>query len=1202
MTVYEARWVQSPALEQNPELYLFEFHQQEIMVLTMPEKPTYEELEQRVLALEKAVFSHKNVKECLLSNEDHFKTFFMNAPMPYQSLDENGNLIEVNETFLSVLGYSREELIGRNFNALLHPDWIEYFNANFLRLVAAGEISGVEFEMLKKDGSAILASFNGKVQHDDEGHFLRTHCIFQDITERRQAENTLKESETRFRTIFEQAAIGVALTESQTGRLIRINQRYCNMVGYTLEEMSEKKTFQEITHPGDLQADLDNMAKILAGEIREFTLEKRYIHKNGSIVWVNLTVSPTWRPGEEPRYHIAVVEDITERKNAEKALRESERKYRELIELSPVGIFKSNSDGRIVFVNPKMTRILGADSHQEVIDKYQDLNRDLYIDPDRRNEFIELIKDKGGVENFEYEARSLKGKRIWLSVNAKAREKLSDGTLIIDGFATNITERKQAEKALRDSEEKYRILFENANDAIFIHDKQARMLAVNMVACEQLGYTHAELMTLTVQQINSPEEAEKVRVRMSKLMEQGYLTFETNHVSKDGSFLPTEVSSRRITWDGRPAIMSICRDISERKRAEDALLNENKIIDAILESSPGILYLYNDQAKLVRWNKKHELMTGYSSEELYGKDILDWFKGDDASLSAVKEYLKNTFEKGFGEIEADLQRKDGSKIPMFLTASSLTIDDKPYFVGIGIDITERKRTDEERILLSSVIEQAEENVLITDDRRTILYINPAFERSSGYTCDEIKGKKLKTLRSDQHDEDFYQEAKKILDQGKVWMGVIINRGKNGTSFEIEGTISPIRNTTGSITHYVAVGRNMSRFRRMERELQQLQKLEALGTLAGGIAHDFNNVLSAIMGYIELELLGASEGSKTSIRMKHAYSACCRARDLIKQILAFSRQSGQQLKPIKIAPIIMDAVQMLRATLPTTIDIRLTMKEAHSVILGDLTQLHQIIVNLCTNAAHAMRDKGGILEIGVYNADIDDVQAEEYLDLKPGSYVQIAVTDTGHGMDSKTLEQIFDPFFTTKGPGEGSGIGLSVVHGIVKSYGGMIAAHSEIGKGSSFEIFFPRIEVTSAVPDAGSTAELPTGSERILFVDDEEMIVTVTTEMLKNLGYEVVPANRGLEALQLFKTNINQFHLVITDLTMPDMTGIELAYELLRIQSDIPIILGTGFISKEVREKAKSTGILEIIMKPFNLNKMAETVRRVLDESKKPNQV
>ena len=518
---------------------------------------------------------------------------------------------------------------------------------------------------------------------------------------------------------------------------------------------------------------------------------------------------------------------------------------------------------------------------------------------------------------------------------------------------------------------------------------------------------------------------------------------------------------------------------------------------------------------------------------------------------------------------------------------------RSYFFGVGTDITDKKRIGEERTLLSSVVEQAEENVLITDARRTIIYINPAFERSSGYQCEELKGQKLRTLRSDQHDEGFYHTTKKILDRGEVWMGVIINKGKNGTNFEIEGTISPIRNASGTITHFVAVGRNMSRFRRLERELQQAQKLDALGTLAGGIAHDFNNVLTAVMGLIELEALNAGEKSQTRRRMERVLSACCRARELVKQILAFSRQGDPQRKPVEIGPVVEDAVKMIRATLASTIDIRFVPQAGQSVIFGDPTQIHQVMVNLCTNAAHAMRDTGGILEIRLDDVEIDAIEAAEHLDMQSGSYVRIVVGDSGHGMDPKTLDRIFEPFFTTKGPGEGAGIGLSVVHGIVKSHGGRISAYSETGKGSTFEVFIPRM-VGVVTPVDKPRPGLATGSGRILLVDDEEIIVAVVTDMLKMLGYEVISANRSLDALALFRSRHDQLYLVITDLTMPEMTGMELAAEILRIRSDIPIILSTGFTNAEIRDKAMNMGIREVMKKPFIFQELAETVRCVLD--------
>jgi len=503
---------------------------------------------------------------------------------------------------------------------------------------------------------------------------------------------------------------------------------------------------------------------------------------------------------------------------------------------------------------------------------------------------------------------------------------------------------------------------------------------------------------------------------------------------------------------------------------------------------------------------------------------------------------------------------------------------------------------EERILHSAVIEQTEDNVLITDSHRTILYINPAFERSCGYTCEELKGKPLKYLRSDQHDKVFFQTMKEVLDRGEVWTGVIINRGKGDVDFEIEGTVSPIRDTAGAINHWVAVGRNMSRFRKLEHELQRVQKMDALGTLAGGIAHDFNNVLAAVMGLIEMEYLGAETGSRTRNRMEQALAACSRARDLVKQILTFSSQGGQRRRPLCIGPVVEDALQMLRATLPTTITIQTDLEAAGALILGDSSQIHQVLVNLCTNAAHAMHRSGGVLVISLKKVEIDISHAFEHPDLQPGSYLCLTVSDTGEGMKQQVRERIFEPFYTTKGPGEGAGVGLSVVHGIVKGHRGKIVVRSEPGKGSTFELYFPMIEGMEERPEI-QLPPSPAGEERILLVDDEELVVAVASEMLIGIGYEVVSVQRSSEALDLFRLQPQRFHLIITDQTMPDMTGMELAAEVLRIRRDIPIILCTGYTDERVRETASAIGIRRILSNPFVLQELASSVRDALDQNR-----
>ena len=625
----------------------------------------------------------------------------------------------------------------------------------------------------------------------------------------------------------------------------------------------------------------------------------------------------------------------------------------------------------------------------------------------------------------------------------------------------------------------------------------------------------------------------------------------------------------------------------------------------LVESANSIILRMDAGYHITFFNEFAQRFFGFQESEILGRHVIGAIiaptdsNGND--MNVVLDKISSNTSMLFRNENENILR-NGARVwiawtnkPIFDEAGNLE-----EILCIGNDITELKRHEEERALLSTVIEQAEENVLITDQHRTIIYVNPAFERSSGYRWDELKGQKLKKLRSDRHDENFYRNEKEILDRGDVWMGLIINRGKDGKDFEIEGTISPIRDASGAVSHFVAVGRNTSRFRKLEKELQQAQKLDALGTLAGGIAHDFNNVLAAIIGNVEMEVRQAEAGSPTHIRMTQALSACHRARDLIKQILSFSRRNDEGHAPIELAPIVEDVLQMLRATLPTTIEIRLDIQTTHSVISGNITHIHQVLVNLCTNAGHAMRrNTGGILEIRLDDVEIGVDTATEHLDLRPGPYVRLTVRDTGHGMDQATLNRIFDPFFTTKGPGEGSGIGLSVVHGIVKSHDGRITVYSQPGQGATFQIFFPKIhEKTGVVPTIAPSGDTPcptisTRTGRILLVDDEEILIAVVTEMLKVLGYEVISANRGPDALYIFKSRPESFNLVITDFTMPEITGMELAAELLQIRSDIPIILSTGFASAEMREKALAIGIRDVMTKPFVLQELAEAVGRIL---------
>lgn len=380
---------------------------------------------------------------------------------------------------------------------------------------------------------------------------------------------------------------------------------------------------------------------------------------------------------------------------------------------------------------------------------------------------------------------------------------------------------------------------------------------------------------------------------------------------------------------------------------------------------------------------------------------------------------------------------------------------------------------------------------------------------------------------------------------------------------------------------------------LEEKLRISQKMEAIGTLAGGIAHDFNNILSAIIGFAELADIDTRRESPVASSLAQILKAAFRARDLVRQILMFSRQSEVQFGPLQVNLIIKETLKLLRASLPATIQVRQDLGDCGK-ILGDPTQVHQVVMNLCTNAYHAMGAEGGLLDISLASVDIDAGHLVQGETLQPGQYLKLSVRDTGHGIDPEILHRIFEPYYTTREKGAGTGLGLAVVHGIVKNHRGAIQASSQVGVGSTFDVYFPKVEDYSVESEAEPEEPVRGGNECILFVDDEPALEELGGRLLSGLGYEVVTRSSAWEALQLFKAKTMAFDLVITDMTMPQLTGEKLALEILRIRPEMPIILCTGFSEQINNERARSLGIRALVMKPFLKNEMARTIRRVLD--------
>ena len=380
----------------------------------------------------------------------------------------------------------------------------------------------------------------------------------------------------------------------------------------------------------------------------------------------------------------------------------------------------------------------------------------------------------------------------------------------------------------------------------------------------------------------------------------------------------------------------------------------------------------------------------------------------------------------------------------------------------------------------------------------------------------------------------------------------------------------------------------------ERQLQQVLKIQAIGTLAGGIAHDFNNILFPIIGYSEMTLDEVAEDSCARTYLQEVLKAANRAKDLVQQILTFSRQSGQERKPITVQYIIKEALKLLRASIPTTIDIAFDLDPECPPIMGDATQIHQVIMNLCTNAYQAMQETGGTLEVSLTAVDISYDEIVDKMGMKPGQHIKITVRDTGHGMEPAVMERIFEPYYTTKEPGKGTGLGLSVIHGIVKNHGGDVTVNSKPGSGTTFCVYIPAIDRVEEVEEQSqAVTELLEGKEHILLVDDEKVIIEMERQMLERLGYRVTARTSSKDALEVFAAGPDQFDLVITDMTMPNMTGDLLARKLLEMRSDTPIILCTGYNEGITEEKALALGIRKYIMKPVVKNELASTIRTVL---------
>jgi two-component system, cell cycle sensor histidine kinase and response regulator CckA len=614
----------------------------------------------------------------------------------------------------------------------------------------------------------------------------------------------------------------------------------------------------------------------------------------------------------------------------------------------------------------------------------------------------------------------------------------------------------------------------------------------------------------------------------------------------------------------------------------------------VLDAVPAIVFVKDLERRFTLVNTAWEQFTGLSRDQAVGKRADDIFPL--AVATPIGRDDMATLATGVRtEVEETVPGIEGLRVQL---TSRLPLRDEAGrirgLVGLAVDITERKRSEEQQARLGRVVEQTTESIVITDTEGNITYVNPAFEVVSGYSRAEAIGSNPRILKSGHQDGAFYRRMWDTLSRGEVWKGRVVNRRKDGSLFQEDATIGPVRDAAGRLVNYVAVKRDVTNEMLLERQLMQAQKMEAVGRLAGGVAHDFNNLLGVIMGYGQITRRKLTDEDPLAPKVDQILRAAERAAGLTRQLLAFSRKQVLQPRIVDLNTLVTDTEKMLRRLIGEDVRLETRLASRLGNIKADPGQIEQVLMNLAVNARDAMPD-GGRLEIKTRNAELGSADVLARPPTLPGSYVALAVTDSGSGMDAATQAHLFEPFFTTKELGKGTGLGLSTVYGIVKQSGGYIWCDSKVGAGTTFTIYLPRIEEKTA-PGGRPTApaSLKPGHETVLLIEDDPALRNLLCEALEGGGYTVLVAANGTQALGIAAEYAGAIQLVLSDVIIGGISGRQAAEEIKRSRSEVEILFVSGYTDDVIAKHGVLEPDVEFLAKPFTPEDLLRKVREVLD--------
>ncbi len=882
----------------------------------------------------------------------------------------------------------------------------------------------------------------------------------------------------------------------------------------------------------------------------------------------------------------------------EKALKASEALNQMLLDMNPFPIsINLLEDGRYMKTNKRHSEITGF-TEEELIGKTP-LQLKMYVNPSDRDKIIHLLKKKGRLDQLETGFKTQKGRFIHTLLSARLLN--YKGHRCILSQTTYSSDLSKAQEALLKSESRFANILNNISESYYEVDLKGNLTFFNKATIRLFGYPEKELLGLGYQTYTTPEDAKKIYKAFNSVYRETAPVKYAGYriIRKDGSIRHVEVSISLLRDPDGKAIgfYGVNRDRTEQKKVEEVLRQREEKYRTILEEMEEGYYEIDLKGNFTFFNNATLKLHGKSADKLMGANNREYLSPEQAK-KAYKLYIDiyNT-GKPVRIFDYEIIREDGSICLTEISGYPLR-DDKGHtvgFWGITRDRTKQKKAElalkksEEQYRL--VVENANEGIYITQ-KGIIKFHNSKTRKITGYPQKELEDISLSDLVHAKDKEQFHAFSNQVSgndENPNTFSFRILNKSQK--IIWVELSMIPI--TWEGQPATLNFLRDITLQKKMETKLIQAEKMEAIGTLAGGIAHDFNNILTSMIGFTELVIEDLEPESIMEENLREVLSGGERAKELVSQILTFARQSEENLEPVMVCNVVKEALRLIRSSIPSNIEIQSNISSKASII-GNQTQVHQIIMNLCSNAAHAMENSGGILRVDLSDLDVCSTQGAETLNLTPGNYLKLSVSDTGSGIPEEILNSIFEPYFTTKGMGEGTGMGLSVVQGIVEKYGGEIFVKRQIGRGTTFSVYLP----ASAPKEKDATKTLKkisTGNERILVVDDEPAILKMESQMLSQLGYKVTSQGSSVEALNLFKSKPQEFDLVITDMTMPQLTGDLLAAEMIKIRPDIPVVLCTGY-SKHINEKsALKIGIKALVNKPVAKNHLADTLRKVLDE-------